>query len=60
MRLLRRFALGLVMITTALSGCATTTGAAVGGLAGHHYGNSRGATAAGAVAGGIIGHELGK
>ncbi len=56
----RSVALCLVILTSALAGCATTTGAAIGGVAGHEYGHSRSSTAAGAVAGGIIGHEISK
>jgi osmotically inducible lipoprotein OsmB len=59
MKSIRTLMLLFVMATTGLAGCATATGAAVGGYAGHELGKgSRAATVGGAVAGGIIGHEI--
>ena len=58
MRPFRTIALSLVIATSALAGCATTTGAVLGGVAGHAIGKNRTSTAAGAIAGGVIGHEI--
>ena len=58
MRSCRTFALSLVIAASTLAGCATTTGAVLGGAAGHAIGKDRTSTAAGAIAGGVIGHEI--
>jgi osmotically inducible lipoprotein OsmB len=60
MKWLRACALSLVIAMSGLAGCATTSGAVLGGYAGHKYGKDTTSTVGGAVLGGIIGHEIGK
>ena len=57
--LLISLAIAMTSLTT-LSGCGTTSGAVVGGVAGHAIGGDTASTVGGAVAGGIIGHEMNK
>ncbi len=57
MRSLRSLGFALVILSTALGGCYTATGAALGGAAGHAIGHNDASTAAGAVVGGVVGHE---
>ena len=50
----------VVIATSVLSGCGTTSGALVGGAAGHAIGHDTKSTVGGAVVGGVIGHEMNK
>jgi osmotically inducible lipoprotein OsmB len=59
MRTLRYWIAGLTIAVAGLSGCATTTGAVLGGMAGHAVGGTTASTVGGAVVGGIIGNGMG-
>jgi len=58
MKRFRALARAFVIVTSFLAGCATATGAALGGAAGHAIGKNDTSTAAGAIAGGVIGHSI--
>ena len=52
--------LTVVIASAGLSGCGTTSGAILGGAAGHAIGGDTRSTVGGAVVGGVIGHEMNK
>jgi len=60
MKTFRTLFASLLITASALSGCATTTGAVLGGAAGHAIGKDTTSTVGGAVLGGMIGHEMAK
>jgi osmotically inducible lipoprotein OsmB len=60
MKSIRAGVLAMAVAVASLSGCMTTGGAVVGGIAGHKMGGDTASTVGGAVLGGMIGSQIGK